>query len=242
MTPNRSTTQRPVKTTPKSVTRQVLCISLSIDKTVRYFRSAQVDMPPVEVTNTTVSSSTSPRTTKQVSRAKRATIFDENTRETSPIQTITIDDTEQNDLSVHSTEHHNPTDLWEAITKETDAALDQVLNEVELTSDTPLEYTPATARRTDTETMAARLPKIPLKQGRFRNGKPVDNRATTTTGGPSEYRPSTAVQTAVSHVQSRSPCQVLNQSKDNIDNFDVFTQDEVHKNNNTSIAAHTNEG
>ena len=199
-------------------------------------------MPPVEMTNTIVSSSTSPRTTKNVSRAKRATIFDENTREPSPIQTITIDDTEQNDSSTYSTEHRNPADPWTEITEETDAALKQVLNDVEFISDTPLEFTPTTARRTNAETMAARLPKIPLKQGRFRNGRPIDNCSTTTNDGPSEYRPSTAVQTIVSHVQSRSPCQVLNQSKDNIDNSDMYTQDEAHSNHNTSIVAQTNEG
>ncbi|CAF1328237.1 unnamed protein product, partial [Adineta ricciae] len=225
MTPNRSNAQPPIRTTPKSVTRQAL-----------------FDMSPVEMTNTTVSSSTSPRTTKNVRRVKRATIFDENTREPSPIQTITIDDTEQNDPSIYSREHHNPTDPWTEITEETDAALKQVLNEVEFISDTPLEFTPATARRTNAETMAARLPKIPLKQGRFRNGRPVDNcTTTTTTDGPSEYRPSTAVQTTLSPVQSRSPCQVLSQSKDNIDNSDIYTQDEVHQNHNTSIAAQANE-
>jgi hypothetical protein len=44
------------------------------------------------------------------------------------------------------------------------------------------EFTPATARRTPTDLMASCLPKIQLKKGRFRHGKPIaDKNAPDTT-------------------------------------------------------------
>ena len=61
-----------------------------------------------------------------------------------------------------------------------DATLEGLLSQIETIQ---TDYTPTTARQTETEVMAARLPKIPLKEGRFRLGKP-------TTTAADEYRPS----------------------------------------------------
>ena len=85
---------------------------------------------------------------------------------------------------------HNP---WEPISDEIEAALEIAVEQTEpVSDDPPLEFTPATARRTDTDVMAARLPKIPLKPGRFRLGKPIPNRSTT--DAANEYRPLAASQ------------------------------------------------
>ena len=52
-------------------------------------------------------------------------------------------------------------------------AMEVVTNLIDLSAAEPTEFTPATARRTATELMASRLPKIHLKQGRYRQGKPI---------------------------------------------------------------------
>ncbi len=84
-------------------------------------------------------------------------------------------------------------DPWTPISDEIDAALEKAIEETEpVPDDSPLEFTPATARRTDTAVMAACLPKIPLKPGRFRQGKPILDRSTTSAAN--EYRPLAATQ------------------------------------------------
>ena len=69
-------------------------------------------------------------------------------------------------------------------------ALEQVADEDNAppATNSPLEYTPTTARRTDTKIMAARLPKISLKLGRFRHGRPISD-PSTNNNGANEYRP-----------------------------------------------------
>ncbi len=100
------------------------------------------------------------------------------------IENVNIIDEIQPEASSSNKPVHDP---WIPISDEIDAALEQALDQIDPSSDSPLEFTPATARRTDTEIMAARLPKIPLKPGRFRQGKPITNRPTT--NAANEYRP-----------------------------------------------------
>jgi hypothetical protein len=108
----------------------------------------------------------------------------------SSIQTTTMDNIEP-----ESPIKKLPTDPWVPISDEVDTALENVLNQIDLSTDTPLEFTPTTVRRTETEFMAALLPKIPLKQGRFRHGKPISSSSTitTTSNAANEYRPLAAV-------------------------------------------------
>ena len=74
---------------------------------------------------------------------------------------------------------------WTSLPDDVDATLEGLISQIE----TEPAYTPITARKTETEFMASRLPKIPLKPGRFRLGKPVPPPATTVAAAD-EYRPS----------------------------------------------------
>jgi hypothetical protein len=47
------------------------------------------------------------------------------------------------------------------------------LDQIDQSSQDQTQFTPVTARRTPTDIMASRLPKIQLKKGRFRQGKPI---------------------------------------------------------------------
>ena len=76
---------------------------------------------------------------------------------------------------------------WNPVSDETDLTLERILHPTESPTDV---YTPSTARRTDTAFMAAHLPKIPLKPGRFRLGKPIST--STTPNAANEYRPAAA--------------------------------------------------
>lgn len=58
-------------------------------------------------------------------------------------------------------------------TAEPHVTMDVVVDRIDLSVEEPTEFTPATVRRTATEVMASRLPKIQLKQGRYRQGKPI---------------------------------------------------------------------
>lgn len=107
---------------------------------------------------------------------------------------------------------HNP---WSPISDEIIEAVEKAVEPIDISSDSPLEYTPTTARRTETEVMAARLPKIPLKPGRFRHGRPIVDRSTSTNAA-NEYRP-----LAAPTVLSPPTC-VNTETRDN----NVFTQDE----------------
>jgi hypothetical protein len=113
-------------------------------------------------------------------------------------ETVTIIDIEPSSIQQETTlikpNNNERIDPWIPISDEIDAALEQALDHIDSSSDTPLEFTPATARRTETEVMAACLPKIPLKQGRFRQGKPIINR--TTSNAANEYRPLAAAQSS----------------------------------------------
>jgi hypothetical protein len=89
------------------------------------------------------------------------------------------------------------TDSWMIpISDDVDAALEQVLNQIDDNSDTSMVFSPATARRTETAVMVARLPKIPLKAGRFRSGRPVQSSPPSTT--VNVYRPAVVNQSSPS--------------------------------------------
>lgn len=136
--------------------------------------------------------------------AENTTTIEENQVQQSSIETITIDDTQPETIVIETATTNKPIDPWIPISDEIDEALERAIDEIGSSSDTPLEYTPVTARRTDTEIMAARLPKIPLKEGRFRNGKPIPNR-TIFNAAADEYRPSKASPPTSSAIRSSPP-------------------------------------
>ena len=117
---------------------------------------------------------------------------------TTPIATTIIDDSEcitiLDETPSETIVNKPPHDPWIPISDEIDAALEHALDQIDSSGDIPLEFTPATVWRTETEIMAARLPKIPLKPGRFRQGKPILNRSTS--NAANEYRPLAATQSA----------------------------------------------
>ena len=114
---------------------------------------------------------------------------------------------------------------WNPISDEVDATLEGVLNQVESVSDSSIVYSPATVRRTETELMAARLPKIALKTGRFRLGKPISPSVSTTAAN--EYRPLSASQSRSS--PSNTTTEQPNSSPRPLDTsenpINLFTQD-----------------
>ena len=66
-------------------------------------------------------------------------------------------------------------DPWVPISDETDEAIENALSTA---SQESIVFPPAIARRMPTELMASRLPKIQLKQGRYRYGKPIPEKRT----------------------------------------------------------------
>lgn len=112
-----------------------------------------------------------------------ASISVPNETETRP---ITNDDTIANNQAEEST-IAKPMNPWSPLREDVDATLEHVLVQLDSAEESPLEFTPTTARRTDTEVMAALLPKIPLKKGRFRPGRSTLNR--TPSNAANQYRP-----------------------------------------------------
>ena len=101
-------------------------------------------------------------------------------------QPIIIDDsqpdTQQENLLVNKSTHENKQkDPWTPISDETYAAMELAIDRTDQPSQDQTEFTPAIARRTPTELMASRLPKIQLKKGRFRQGKPIADKNTSDT-------------------------------------------------------------
>jgi hypothetical protein len=74
--------------------------------------------------------------------------------------------------------------------------------------------------------MAACLPKIPLKQGRFRQGKPIIDR--TTTNAANEYRPLAAAQSSPPTSSVINNTENVSNTNENF-NDNIFTQDENHQ-------------
>jgi hypothetical protein len=190
MTFDLSESQQSTTNAFESATTYIHFLEISISK-IRFFslRSPQNEMPPLASTivvesvrsnSATIPPDITTITTESslINNTEHITTIDEG-------EIITIDDTPS------SKPLHDP---WIPISDEIDAALEKALDQIDSSCDSPLEFTPATARRTDTEIMAARLPKIPLKPGRFRQGKPIVDRSIT--NAANEYRPLAATQSS----------------------------------------------
>jgi len=94
-------------------------------------------------------------------------------------QPIIIDDSQPDNLVLtNNIQNNKQNDPWTPISDETYAAIEQALDQNEQNSQEQSEFTPAIARRTPTELMASRLPKIQLKKGRFHKGKPISDKST----------------------------------------------------------------
>ena len=102
-------------------------------------------------------------------------------------QPIVIDDSQSDTSTITTTAAAaggKQKDPWVPISDETDEAIENALSTA---SQESIVFPPAIARRMPTELMASRLPKIQLKQGRYRYGKPIpekrtaDSTTTTTT-------------------------------------------------------------
>ncbi|CAF0893860.1 unnamed protein product [Rotaria sordida] len=210
---------------------------------------------------TTTVTSSSPIST--INTIEKITTIDKNSLQQSPIEMIVIDDTptdnQQEHTTIKSMNNNKPIDPWIPISDEVDAALEHVLIQIDSSNETPLEFTPTTARRTDTETMAALLPKIPLKQGRFRSGKPIMNRSIS--NAANEYRPLSTTQSSplptsvttttttnhslsmTTNVEKKSSisCQTSNNSENLSDNRNavvtscILTQDETNRHDNIPV-------
>jgi hypothetical protein len=242
MTPNTSKAQQSSKNTPKSTKKPSQTDIPPLASTI-VVESATV---PLDITITTIDTSSSISVIKNIENP------------------TTIDDNQQENTLMEPPDNTKQTDPWTPISDEIDAALEQVLVQIDSSSDTSLEYSPATVRRTETEIMAARLPKIPLKEGRFRNGKPIMNR--TTTNAANEYRPLAAAQSPPSTssivtttnvssppppttIEKESSCQIPDRTENTTDNGNdivpscIFTQDETNHYNNipTTTTTLTNE-
>ena len=153
-------------------------------------RSSETDVPPlasvIVIESAHSNSVTVPPDVTTIETASSISIIKN-------IETTTIiDDHQQEDTSIKPIDNNNQINPWIPISDEIEAALEQAIDQIDSTCDTPLEYSPASARRTETEIMAARLPKLSLKEGRFRKGKPITNR--TSTDAANEYRPLGATQ------------------------------------------------
>ena len=101
-------------------------------------------------------------------------------------QPIVIDDSQSENIPSNTTNEKKQNDPWTPISDETYTAIETALEQVNQNSQEEMEFTPAIARRTPTELMASRLPKIQLKKGRYHRGKPVTDtnpleKTTTTT-------------------------------------------------------------
>ncbi|CAF3214057.1 unnamed protein product [Rotaria sp. Silwood2] len=112
-------------------------------------------------------------------------------------------DTQQDNLVIPNTQKTQTNDLWTPISDETYAAIETTLHPIDSSSQEQNEFTPTTARRTPTDLMASRLPKIQLKKGRFCQGKPIADKNTSDTT-TNECQSSTICQSSSSTSTSTS--------------------------------------
>ena len=133
------------------------------------------DKTPQDVTYTVITSAST--TTNSF---ESPNILDTCQLQQSSDEPIIIDDTQPDNqpenLKNNNTHENRQNDSHAPIRDETSATTETGLNRIEASSEDLTEFTPATARRTPTELMASRLPKIRLKKGRFRQGKPIANK------------------------------------------------------------------
>jgi hypothetical protein len=90
-------------------------------------------------------------------------------------QPIVIDDSQSENIPNNKTNEKKQNDPWTPISDETYREIETALERVDQHSQEEMEFTPAIARRTPTELMASRLPKIQLRKGRYHRGKPVND-------------------------------------------------------------------
>jgi hypothetical protein len=122
---------------------------------------------PNDTTFTVVSS-----TSTTINSFESPTVLDTCQIQQSSDQPIAIDQSQIEQQAVKSN------DAWTSISDEAYTAVEVVLDRVDAIADELTEFTPATARRTSTELMASCLPKIQLKQGRYKQGKPIVDKPT----------------------------------------------------------------
>lgn len=161
------------------------------------FRPTQTSLPNADATpaDTTFTVITSTSTT--LNSFESPSMLDTCQLQQSSDQPIVIDDS-QSDTSTTTNKQKDP---WVPISDETYEAIENALSEqTNKNSQEQIVFPPAIARRTPTEVMASRLPKIQLKQGRYRYGKPVveKNTADTTTTANESRSNDTAQSTTVS--------------------------------------------
>ena len=167
---------------PCQINKEPIASTIVIEST-----SSKLATVPSKTTTTDIPS------TSATNNIENITIIDTNSLEESSNQAIIIiddnkTDNQQKHISKKSTTNKQQIDPWTPISDEIDAALEQALDEIDSTHDRSPEFTPTTARRTETEVMAALLPKMPLKRGRFRAGRPISD--CITSDAANEYQPS----------------------------------------------------
>jgi hypothetical protein len=132
---------------------------------------------PADTTYTVITS-----TSTTINSFESPNVLDTCQLQQSSDQPIIIDDSQpdnqQENLITNNTHENQQNDPWTPISDETYAAIEIALDRN--SQDQP-EFTPTVARRTPTELMASCLPKIQLKKGRYRKGKPIADKNTSDT-------------------------------------------------------------
>lgn len=123
---------------------------------------------PPDVTYTVITS-----TSTTINSFESPNVLDTCQLQQSSDQPIVIDDSQTENIPSNRTNEKKQNDPWTPISDETCTAIETALEQVNQHSQEEMEFTPAIARRTPTELMASRLPKIQLKKGRYYRGKPV---------------------------------------------------------------------
>ena len=136
------------------------------------------------------------------------TILDTCQLQQSSDQPIVTDDSQSEDVSSDKSNEKKQNNPWTPISDETHVAIATALEQVDRSSQEEMEFTPAIARRTPTEVMASRLPKIQLKKGRYHRGKPVADKnppeqTTTTTNTTTNESHSSSASTSISTISTK---------------------------------------
>ncbi|CAF5207691.1 unnamed protein product, partial [Rotaria magnacalcarata] len=136
------------------------------------------------------STSTSTSTSTTISSFESPSLLDTCQLQQSSDQPITISDSQPN------TQKSQQNDPWIPTNDDTCSPIEKSLHRIEPTSQEQNEFTPVTARRTPTDVMASRLPKIKLKKGRFHRGKPIHDKNTSDTTTASDGQSSIICQSS----------------------------------------------
>lgn len=132
---------------------------------------------PPDITYTVISSAST-----TINSFESPNVLDTGRLQQSSDQPIVIDDpqsdNQQDESSSHKTQEKKQNDPWTPISDETYAAIETALEQTDRNSQDQMEFPPAIARRTPTDLMASRLPKIQLKKGRYHRGKPIAETST----------------------------------------------------------------